>query len=319
MLQQYPGTGTAGADITTANSGATLVAGQAAGQNLAQFNATDGIRFTTVTTGNANGSLARWAFDSNGASAVGAISMLFRTPTSTAVDRIVGELRSDAGRVWQFKWLGTSPNGYNGNFVVVGSGNEYNYILGSNTSTLSPNTVYRIELQFANTATASLKTQVYNTSNVKLADTTTAPTGSTDPITYLTLGLLGNTSNDSVGFRSIQLNSGATTAIGPYASAPTITVDPHFNQAYLNTLVSGGTPPFTYSINPSPATGTSQPIEGDFLLAQSSSAVTYTLTVTDANGFTASTTTTVPATATGTSTTISSLTERVVYKNGQWV
>lgn len=280
-------TGTDGTDLTTGNSGASLLSGQAAGQDTAQFSSADGVsgtgvRFTNSATGSAI-NIGRWNYATG--NKTGAISLIVRTPAVTTPATVLVALRSSTGRVWQLKW--DTATGGGGRLLLIGSANENNFLLGgSQTVGLAVNTKYRIEAQYVNNAsaaggTATFNCQIYDMSDTLLYSYNATPSGDGNAISVAEVGCApASAAAMSVGYDNLQLNDGATTAIGKLAvPAPVVTGSVTPNLAIIDATATTGATPLTYVI--SPTTGVTTISTGKFAVP---TGVTYTITATDPGG-----------------------------------
>ena len=112
-------------------------------------------------------------------------------------------------------------------------------------------------------------------------------------------GFAGNSIGD-IYFDDVAQNDTATGLLGPApVSSPTISGSVTANRAEIGPYTAtGGTSPYTYSINPT--TGTTNIGAGHWLVTMSSTAgQSFTVTATDANGTTANATAVVPQIAAG--------------------
>jgi hypothetical protein len=113
---------------------------------------------------------------------------------------------------------------------------------------------------------------------------------------------------DAVGGQT-SVNTTVTVTATPLGSAS----DADFGQAVLTVQGTGGTGPYTYTITPVPD-DLNKPVPNVYIFTQPAVATNYTFTITDSTNTTTTRTVAVPAAGVA-----GSLTETVLYKNGQWV
>lgn len=272
--------GTDGADITTTNSGASLVAGPAANLNTAKFSAADaregtsGIKFVMVTGGSATGSLARFALAVSNTQA--AASFWMKTPaTKPSAYYNILEIRHGSGRLGGLAWGST--------FVFSSQTNTYHQI--DNTGLMAVSTWYRIEIGYTSGATGSVTVKVYSTTGALVVTGSFASVASlANPVTHFTLGFIGNSGTaGEVAYDTLQIRDGSTTEIGAYSPPPTLALT-----TATGTLIdvrgsSGGSGALTYTISPITDVTTVEPG-----LWVAKKAGPYTYTVSDQAGGTVS-------------------------------
>lgn len=221
-LKTFLFNGTNGADITAANTGGTMVVGPASGLNTAKFTTTDafegatGVRFTTATGGNFNGS--QWRGNLTAPSTSLATSLVVTIPANNVSFPFM-EFRTTADtRTYQLLW--------NGQLVLVSKiNNEYKYVTA--VGALTNSTKYRIEVGATVAGTGAATIKVYTMAGTLVTSASfTDITNDNTPISTIALGII-STSVAAIGFDTLQVNDGTTAEIGPYGgSAPSTVIQP---------------------------------------------------------------------------------------------
>lgn len=196
-------------------------------------------------------------------------------------------------------------------------------VSSSTTQAMQVNTWYRLEFVWTISATTGqYKVGVYplDSSSPYYSYTSAATMNSgTTPITEVRMGKLTNTGTIAApwyidDFNFVDPSSTFLGAYQPLGPSVSTTITPGYAKvdATGSAAVNGGA--LSYSLSPS--TGVLQPTAGIFYVPQTSSAQTFTLTVSEAGGSSTNSSVTVPALVSAASSGTSVLTQR--YIGGSW-
>lgn len=239
----------------------------------------------------------------------------------------MGALPTAAVRVLEARTATTAIGGLNvntsGTVAVTDISGTALATSSPTTQLLQTNTWYRLEYVWTISATTGqYKVGVYQLdSNSPYFSYTSAATlnSGTAPITEIRMGKLSNSGTIASpwyvdDFNFVDPSSTFLGAYQPLGPSVSTTITPGYAKvdATGSAAVNGGT--LSYSMSPS--TGVLQPTTGVFYVPQTSSAQTFTLTVTESGGSSTNSSVTVPALVSAASSGTSVLTQR--YIGGSW-